>query len=117
MPYLLGAALNEAFRPDPLVISGICDRARDGDAAARASVAWHYRNGWAPVSADPVEAYKWFTLADISGYAEAIRFRTELAEEMTPEQITEGERRANTWSAEAEKCEFQSETAVVSPSD
>ena len=124
IPYLIGYAINEAIgamieptESESFVITGICARARDGDAAQRASVAWHYRNGWAPVSVDPVEAYKWFTLADIAGYESAIRFRTELADEMSAEQITDAEHLAAAWSPEAEACEFELETADESATD
>lgn len=47
--------------------------------------------------ADLVAAHKWFNLAAVSGYAEAARYRAEVAREMTADAIAEAQRAARDW--------------------
>jgi len=49
------------------------------------------------VAADLVVAHKWFNLAAARGNAEALVHRTELAREMSAEQIAEAQRLAREW--------------------
>lgn len=49
------------------------------------------------VPEDTVEAFKWFALAVDSGREEAAIFREEVAQQMTPAQIAEADRRAEAW--------------------
>ena len=47
------------------------------------------------------EAYKWFSLAASQGFRAAVKEREELRDsKMTPDQITEAERRVAEWNAE-----------------
>jgi len=43
---------------------------------------------------DLVAAHKWFNVAAVKGQREALGWRAELAQEMTPEQIAEAQRQA-----------------------
>ncbi len=48
-------------------------------------------------SYDPIEAYKWFNLAERLGEFDAGMKREFVASRMTPEQITEADGRVNVW--------------------
>ncbi|HEU0199684.1 MAG TPA: tetratricopeptide repeat protein [Burkholderiaceae bacterium] len=52
-----------------------------------------YKDG-SGVPRDLAEAYAWFTLAAANGYMDGMSYRTRLQQEMTPEQVREGERLA-----------------------
>jgi hypothetical protein len=113
LPYLIGAALDEAFpdtsKPyfsDASDRSTACATGRGGDGAARSSIAWHYRNGWPPVSKDNIEAYKWFILAEAAGYEAAGQYRVDLASSMPAADISEAMHRSEAWSPTEESCAF-----------
>jgi TPR repeat protein len=46
------------------------------------------------VNKDIVMAYKWLTIASAHGHEQAIELKNMLSERMTPDQVSEGERRA-----------------------
>jgi uncharacterized protein len=48
---------------------------------------------------DLVAAHKWFNLAAVRGYQEAVRLRREIAAEMSPAQIAQAQRAARDWLA------------------
>ncbi len=54
---------------------------------------------------DLVTAHKWFNLAAMQGHLEARAYRAELAQEMSPEQIAEAQRRARQFLATHKKRE------------
>ena len=49
------------------------------------------------VDMDLVRAHKWFNLAAARGNASALTYRTELAQEMTPDEISEAQKQAREW--------------------
>mgnify|MGYP000044192824 CR=1 FL=1 len=49
------------------------------------------------VSADLVAAHKWFNLAATRGKSEAIYYRQQIADEMTPAALSEALREAREW--------------------
>ena len=49
------------------------------------------------VAGDLIEAHKWFNLAASKGHEDAPHCRCEIAEEMTPREIAEAQRRARAW--------------------
>jgi TPR repeat protein len=49
------------------------------------------------VAADPIEAHKWFSIAAQTGDAAALANRKRSAEQLTPVQAREAERRASAW--------------------
>jgi len=51
------------------------------------------------VAPDLVAAHKWFNLAAVRGYQEAVRLRREIAAEMSPAQIAQAQRAARDWLA------------------
>ena len=51
------------------------------------------------VAPDLVAAHKWFNLAAMRGYQEAVRLRREIAAEMSPAQIAQAQRAARDWLA------------------
>lgn len=59
-----------------------------------------YSEGSGGVTLDKVQAYKWFSLAIDRGSESAHGFRRDLAREMTPAQVAEGERLARAWRPE-----------------
>ncbi len=52
------------------------------------------------VSGDLIEAHKWFNLAAVAGHECAKSCRADIAEEMTPREIAEAQRRAREWIAQ-----------------
>ena len=52
------------------------------------------------IQLDLIDAHKWFNLAAMQGNAEARLYRAELANEMSPEQIAEAQRRARQYLAD-----------------
>jgi uncharacterized protein len=46
---------------------------------------------------DLIAAHKWFNLAALRGNPEAVRYRREVALEMTPGEIAEAQRAARDW--------------------
>lgn len=56
-----------------------------------------YCSGRDDVEIDLIEAHKWFNLAALRGNGDAKRYRSELASEMTREQIGQAQRRARAW--------------------
>ena len=58
-----------------------------------------YCAGRDDVAIDFVSAHQWFNLAAIRGNAEAKRYHTEIAREMSKREIAEAQRRAREWLA------------------
>ena len=52
------------------------------------------------VPLDLIEAHKWFNLAALRGSMPAREWRTNVAQEMTADQIAEAQRQARAWLAE-----------------
>ncbi|MCB1436873.1 MAG: hypothetical protein KDJ46_06835 [Rhodobiaceae bacterium] len=46
---------------------------------------------------DLVSAHKWFNLAAMKGHVHALRYRREIAQEMSEAQIAEAQRAAREW--------------------
>ena len=46
---------------------------------------------------DLVAAHKWFNLAALRGHEQALQYRTEIAREMTNEEISAAQREARKW--------------------
>ena len=68
--------------------------AERGNANAQCNLGNAYFYGDRGVSKDRVEAYKWYILAASSGHEESIRYRNDLAHDLPPEQVAEGQKRA-----------------------
>ena len=49
------------------------------------------------VEADLIEAHKWFNIAALRGSEEARRYRSEISEEMTKQEIAHAQRLARQW--------------------
>lgn len=58
-----------------------------------------YSTGGQGVPTDYVVAHMWLNIASAKGNAAARRLRTELAEDMSRDQISEAQRRAREWLA------------------
>lgn len=67
--------------------------AEQGDASAEEKLGEIYSRGDI-VKWDYIEAYKWFTLAAAQGDSDSMKARDELAEKMSPDGISEAQRRA-----------------------
>ena len=68
--------------------------ADQGDDLSQFNLGMRYLRGTG-VAASPVDAYQWLSLAAAQGVADAGRQIEELKRKMTPEQISEGRRRAD----------------------
>lgn len=65
-----------------------------GEAFFRMGMACSLGEGTAP---DLVSAHKWFNIAALKGYRDAARYRREVAEEMSAEEIAAAQRAAREW--------------------
>lgn len=65
-----------------------------GDALMRLGIA--YASGREGLT-DLVSAHKWFNLAAAKGNQDALRYRQEVAQEMSAEQIAQAQRAAREW--------------------
>jgi TPR repeat protein len=72
--------------------------AQQGHAKAQYDLGRMYYNGFG-VEKDYVTAHKWWTLAAAQGDEDARKARDEVAQLMTPDQITEAQRLAREWQA------------------
>jgi len=79
-----------------LMESGLADASR-GNSDACYDLGIAYSCGTGGVDVDLVQAHKWFNLAALGGNAEGQALRAEVAEEMTPQQISEAQRQARAW--------------------
>ena len=68
-----------------------------GDDQALFELGCAYSTGSHGVACDLIEAHKWFNLAASKGHEDAPHCRCEIAEEMTPREIAEAQRRARAW--------------------
>jgi TPR repeat protein len=73
-------------------------KSASGDALFNLGVAYSTGQG-APL--DLIEAHKWFNLAALKGSQLAREWRTNLAAEMSPDEIAEAQRQARAWLATA----------------
>ena len=76
-----------------LLLTELRAKAEHGDATAQFNLGICYHNGQG-VTKDYVEAYKWLSLASVGGNENARGLKSELARQMTPEQIAKGFRSA-----------------------
>ena len=70
--------------------------AEQGDPPAQFQLGYMYQVGRV-VGHDRVEAWKWFSLAEARSYDDGRKYRMEIAEQMTPKQLMEAERRLRDW--------------------
>lgn len=68
----------------------------DGGADALYQLGLKYSSGKG-VDADLITAHKWFNLAALRGNREARDYRTELAQEMSGNDVAEAQRQAREW--------------------
>ena len=98
-------------RPDKQAVSAVTDLGKDrpqvwladfaatkkdaesDDAEAQNNLGVMYKNGDG-VPQDDVEAYVWESVAAAGGYADAVKDRDIIAGELTPEQLSQGQKRA-----------------------
>jgi len=73
--------------------------AEQGHTQAQVKLAQLHAKGRASVAPDPVQAYKWLTIAAARGDATAVKLRVDLAAGLTREQIAEGDGQAKAWTS------------------
>ncbi|MCP3736224.1 hypothetical protein M9979_15250 [Sphingomonas sp. RP10(2022)] len=80
--FLLESRIADAMRgrPEALFDLGVC-----------------YQTGTAGAGIDLIEAHKWFNLAAVAGFSDAVDARAEVAEDMTAREIAEAQRAARAW--------------------
>ena len=91
-----------------------CLLANRGEAAAQSSVGDRYRRVGVVSDRYPppsdyasafMRAYMWYSLAEANGDGYGARRKRSLAEEMTPEQISEAERLVAGWQPDPNECD------------
>ena len=85
-------------RPDALIAACLAAAER-GDAGALFDAGVALSTGSHGLPIDLIEAHKWFNIAAARGHEEAAWCRADLAEEMSPREIAEAQRRARHWLA------------------
>jgi|TARA_B100000315_G_scaffold252609_1_gene289725 hypothetical protein len=88
-------ALLEA-RSEARAFRSAAEHAECGDADAQYTLAQHYRSG-AGALEDLIQSYRWYQISAASGHIYAGFQMTDLAAEMTPDDIAEAERLARAW--------------------
>lgn len=92
---------------DSLTVAAYRKMAEEGDPGGMHLLGRLYSNGWAGIRKDVVEAHKWLNLAaartSIENYKEYSDTRAQIAGPMTPQEISEAQRRAWKWLSEFEK--------------
>lgn len=73
--------------------------AQRGDAQAYFELGVAYSTGTDGVTIDLIEAHKWFNLASLGGLREGGQLRSEVASEMSRDDIAEAQRGARAWIA------------------
>ena len=74
----------------------LADREQSGEAMYDLGILYSTGQG---VTMDYIEAHMWFNLAALRGILAAKEWRTDLAREMTQDQIAEAQRQAREWLA------------------
>ena len=92
------AASAGTIRPDLLIAASLA-MAESGDAAGYFDLGMTFSSGSHGTPVDLIEAHKWFNIAAARGHEEAAWCRADLAEEMSPREIAEAQRRAREWLA------------------
>ncbi len=90
----------------------MCLSAHQGDQNAQYVLGNYYRQGSNLVLQDPIEAYKWLSLAAKDGDATTKRLRDVFARQLTPEQIAEAERLVAEWEPNPAECEVETAAAT-----
>ena len=85
----------------------MCLSAHQGDQNAQYVLGKYYRQGSNLVLQDPIEAYKWLSLAAKDGDATTKRLRDVFARQLTPEQIAEAKRLVAEWEPNPAECEIE----------
>ncbi len=99
--YFLGRGLAQSY---PVAVDWFAKAAQKGHGAAQFLMGSVYIEGWA-MNPDPVEAYKWYTLAlpkteeikAVNRKYDPVAARTRLAKKMSRNQIERAERLAASW--------------------
>jgi TPR repeat protein len=81
---------------DPRVVEAHvqAEATKTGDALYNLGLMYSTGNG---VEMDYIEAHKWFNLAALQGNSAARNWRTELADEMSTEEVATAQREAREW--------------------
>jgi TPR repeat protein len=96
---MLGTMYNngEGAARDPVIAANWFTKAAEkGDIIAQFELGRMYANGQG-VEKDLVQAYKWLSVSHKQNYAAASQARTELARQMTEDQITQAQNLADSW--------------------
>ncbi|MGI9326276.1 MAG: hypothetical protein ACR2PZ_13725, partial [Pseudomonadales bacterium] len=83
----------------------LCRAAHSGDGRARYYLAAYYRYGYAGLSVDQVQAYKWFSLAEESWIG--TRYKARFVSFLSPDQIAQGEHLSEVWEPNPAECELE----------
>ncbi len=92
-------ALPSSAAGSDLFLARCIAAASRGDEDALFDLGVAFSTGSRGISADLVEAHKWFNLAASRGHEEASCCRADVADEMTAREIAEAQRRAREWLA------------------
>ena len=101
-----------AYREDTVVDRwpGFCRAALLGHPKAQYQMGNYYRFGYPPVMKDLERAYVWYTVAgDVDS---AMRFRADVAEQMTSEEVAEAEHLVAEWEPNPAECEIEAASSA-----
>jgi len=91
------AALPSDLQAADLLVAQYLAMAEQGDPSACFDLGVLYSTGAHGIDGDLIEAHKWFNLASMANHEDAKTCRADIAEEMTPREIAEAQRRARQW--------------------
>jgi TPR repeat protein len=76
-------------------------RAACGDGTAQYMAGYEYENGLG-LERNPMQAYFWYSIADLNGRTGAAEQRNNVATKLTPEQLAEAQRLVQQWKKPSE---------------
>jgi TPR repeat protein len=85
--------------------SHLCLSAQGGYPKGQAQMGQYYHYGLSGKPKDPVRAFMWYSLAEMSGDTAIYRLKDLILSEMTQDQIAEAERLAAEWTPNPAECE------------
>jgi len=94
-----GGAIAQSQAADALIAECLAAH-QQGCPAALFDLGVAYSTGSHGLTADLIEAHKWFNIAASKGHEEAAWCRSDVSDEMTAREIAEAQRRARQWLGE-----------------
>jgi uncharacterized protein len=95
--------MGHSLKSAQFLIDSRLEDARLGSSEACYDLGIAFSSGASGIAVDRVEAHKWFNLAALRGSVRGQECRSEIAEEMSAQEIAEAQRQARAWLSAANR--------------